>query len=215
MKKEVAFKKLSDCGVVAVIRAQSDTQLQDIAKALIEGGVIGIEVTMSTPKAISGIEKLVDLLGDQCVVGVGTVLDAGTCASAIHAGAEFVVSPILDTAVIETTRRLGKISVPGAYSPTEIFTAHSAGADVVKIYPANLSGPGYVKDLLAPMPFLRLMPSGGVDAKNVGEWMKAGAVLCGAGGSLVTKDAMSKSDWPAITSIAKQFTDNIKAARAK
>ncbi len=215
MKKELALQKLSDCGVAAVIRAQSDTQLMDIAKALIEGGVIGIEVTMSTPKAVAGIGKLVDSLGDKCVVGVGTILDAGTCAEAIHAGAEFVVSPIMDVKIIETTRRLGKISMPGAYSPTEIFTAHSAGADVVKIYPGNMCGPGYVKDLLAPMPFLRLMPSGGVDVKNVGEWLKAGAVMVGAGGSLVTKDAMSKSDWPAITAIAKQFIEAVKAARAK
>ncbi len=215
MKKEVAFQKLAECGVVAVIRAQSDKQLQDIAKALIEGGVIGVEVTMSTPKAISGIEKLVDLLGSQCVVGVGTVLDAGTCAAAIHAGAEFVVSPILDTAIIETTRRLGKISIPGAFSPTEIFTAWNAGADLVKVYPGSLAGPGYIKDLLAPMPFLRLTPSGGVDVKNVGEWIKAGAVMVGAGGSLVTKDAMSKGDWGAIAAMARQFIENVKAARAK
>lgn len=215
MKKEVAFQKLSECGVAAVIRAQSAGQLQDIAKALIEGGVIGIEVTMSTPKAISGIEKLVDALGDKCVVGVGTILDAGTCADAIHAGAEFVVSPIMDPKIIETTRRLGKISMPGAYTPTEIFTAHTAGADVVKIYPGNMCGPGYVKDLLAPMPFLRLMPSGGVDAKNVADWIKAGAVMVGAGSSLVTKDAMSKGDWAAIAALAKQFVENVKAARAK
>ena len=215
MKKEVAFQKLADCGVVAVIRAQSDTQLQDIAKALIEGGVMGVEVTMSTPKAISGIQKLVDAVGDKCVVGVGTVLDAGTCAAAIHAGAEFVVSPILDMAVIETTRRLGKISIPGALSPTEIFTAWNAGADLVKVYPGNLVGPGYIKDLLAPMPFLRLTPSGGVDVKNVGEWIKAGAVMVGAGSSLVTKDAMSKGDWGAIAAMARQFVDNVKAARAK
>lgn len=215
MKKETAFQKLADCGVAAVIRAQSDTQLMDIAKALIEGGVIGVEVTMSTPKAISGIGKLVDALGDKCVVGVGTILDAGTCAEAIHAGAEFVVSPIMDVKIIETIRRLGKISMPGAYTPTEIFTAHSAGADVVKIYPGNMCGPAYVKDLLAPMPFLRLMPSGGVDVKNVGEWLKAGAVMVGAGSSLVTKDAMSKGDWGAIASMAKQFVDAVKAARAK
>jgi 2-dehydro-3-deoxyphosphogluconate aldolase / (4S)-4-hydroxy-2-oxoglutarate aldolase len=215
MKKEFAFQKLADCGVVAVIRAQSDSQLMDITKALLDGGVIGIEVTMSTPKAIAGIEKLADSFGDKCVVGVGTCLDTGTCADAIHAGAQFVVSPILDLGIIETTRRLGKISIPGALSPTEIFTAWNAGADVVKVYPGNLVGPGYLKDLMAPMPFLRLSPSGGVDVKNVGEWIKAGAVMCGAGSSLVTKDAMSKGDWAAISAIARQFVENVKAARAK
>ncbi|HEY4329138.1 MAG TPA: bifunctional 4-hydroxy-2-oxoglutarate aldolase/2-dehydro-3-deoxy-phosphogluconate aldolase [Phycisphaerae bacterium] len=215
MKKEIAFQKLSECGIVAVIRAQSDTQLMDITKALIEGGVIGIEVTMSTPKAIKGIEKVADALGDRCVVGVGTILDPGTAADAIHAGAEFVVSPVFLPPVIEVTRKLGKISVPGALSPTEILTAWSAGADVVKVYPASLVGPGYIKDLLAPMPFLRLSPSGGVDAKNVGEWLKAGAVMLGAGGSLVLKDAMTKGDWGAIASMARQFSDAVKAARAK
>jgi 2-dehydro-3-deoxyphosphogluconate aldolase/(4S)-4-hydroxy-2-oxoglutarate aldolase len=215
MKKEVAYQRLADCGIVAVIRAQSDLQLMDIAKALLDGGVIGIEVTMSTPKAIAGIERLVEALGDKAVVGVGTVLDAATCADAIHAGAEFVVSPILDLGIIETTRRLGKIAIPGALSPTEIFTAWKAGADVVKVYPGNLVGPQYVKDLLAPMPFLRLSPSGGVDAKNAGEWIKAGAVMCGAGGSLVTKAAMSNGDWGAITATARQFVENVKAARAQ
>jgi 2-dehydro-3-deoxyphosphogluconate aldolase/(4S)-4-hydroxy-2-oxoglutarate aldolase len=215
MIKETAFQRLVDCGVVAVIRAQSDLQLMDIATALLEGGVIGIEVTMSTPKAIAGIERLVEALGDKAVVGVGTALDAGTCADAIHAGAEFVVSPILDRDIVETTRRLGKIAIPGALSPTEIYAAWKAGADVVKVYPGNLVGPQYLKDLLAPMPFLRLSPSGGVDAKNVGEWIKAGAVMCGAGGSLVTKEAMSKGDWGAITATARQFVEAIRAARAR
>ena len=215
MKKELAFQKLSDCGIVAVIRAQSESQLQDIAKALIEGGVIGIEVTMTTPKAIQGIEKLADAMGDKCVVGVGTILDPATCADAIHAGAEFVVSPVLNPAVIETTRRLGKISVPGASAPTEILTAWSAGADVVKVFPATTLGPGYLKDLLAPMPFLRLTPTGGVDLKTAPDWIKAGAVMVGAGSSLVSKEALAKNDWPAITATAKQFVEAIKSARAK
>jgi 2-dehydro-3-deoxyphosphogluconate aldolase/(4S)-4-hydroxy-2-oxoglutarate aldolase len=215
MKKELAFQKLADCGIVAVIRAQSESQLQDIARALIEGGVMGIEVTMSTPKAIQGIEKLADSMGDKCVVGVGTILDPATCADAIHAGAEFVVSPVLNPIIIETTRKLGKISVPGAYTPTEILTAWSAGADVVKVFPATTLGPGYLKDLLAPMPFLRLTPTGGVDLKTAGEWIKAGAVMVGAGSSLVPKYALAKNDWSAITNTARQFVEAIKSARAK
>jgi 2-dehydro-3-deoxyphosphogluconate aldolase / (4S)-4-hydroxy-2-oxoglutarate aldolase len=215
MKKDIVLQRLADCGVVAVIRAQSASQLQDIAKALIDGGVIGIEVTMSTPKAIQGIEKLVDTLGDKCVVGVGTILEPATCADAINAGAEFVVSPVLNPAVIETTRKLGKVSIPGAYTPTEILTAWTAGADIVKVFPATTLGPGYLKDLLAPMPFLKLTPTGGVDAKNAGDWIKAGAVAVGAGSSLVSKDALAKGEWAAITATAKQFVDAVKAARAK
>ncbi len=213
MKKDRALQMLSECGVVAVIRAQSDTQLQDIAKALMEGGVIGIEVTMSTPKAIRGIEKLVDTFGDKIVVGVGTVLDAGTAASAIHAGAEFVFSPVLDTRVIEVTKKLGKVVVPGAYTPTEILTAWTAGADVVKVFPATTLGPGYFKDILAPMPFLKLTPTGGVDLKTAGEWIKAGAVCVGAGSSLVGKEALAKGDWAGIAATARQFVEVVKAAR--
>ena len=215
MKKEQALQRLQDCGVVAVIRASSADQLKDIASALIEGGVIGIEVTMSTPKAISGIEKLVDTFGEKIVVGVGTVLDPATAASAIHAGAEFVFSPVMDTRVIETTKRLGKAVIPGAYTPTEILNAWSAGADVVKVFPATTLGPGYFKDILAPMPFLKLTPTGGVDLKTAGEWIKAGAVCVGAGSSLVSKDACNKGDWAGITANAKAFVETIKAARGK
>lgn len=200
---------------MAVIRAQSDSQLGDIAKALVEGGVIGIEVTMSTPKAIKGIEKLVDTMGDKIVVGVGTVLDPATAASAIHAGAEFVFSPVTDTRVIEVTKRLGKAVIPGAYTPTEILNAWSAGADVVKVFPATTLGPGYFKDILAPMPFLKLTPTGGVDLKTIPEWIKAGAVCVGAGSSLVGKDALAKGDWAGISATAKQFVEAVKAARSK
>jgi 2-dehydro-3-deoxyphosphogluconate aldolase/(4S)-4-hydroxy-2-oxoglutarate aldolase len=215
MKKELALQRLTDCGVVAVIRATCADQLQDIAKALFEGGVIGIEVTMSTPKAIHGIEKLVDTFGDKIVVGVGTVLDPATAASAIHAGAQFVFSPVTNTAVIEVTKRLGKVCVPGAYTPTEILNAWAAGADIVKVFPATSLGPCYFKDLLAPMPFLKLTPTGGVDLKTAPDWIKAGAVCLGAGSSLVPKDACTNGNWSTITNNAKQFTDLIKAARAK
>ncbi len=213
MKRETTLLRMVECGVVAVIRAQSAGQLLDIAKALMEGGVTGIEVTMSTPKAIAGIEKLSDVLGDKVVIGVGTVLDAATCSAAIGAGAEFVVSPVLCPAVVETTRKLGKVSIPGAFTPTEILTAWSAGADVVKVFPATSMGPQYIKDLLAPMPFLRLTPTGGVSAKNAGEWIKAGAVAVGAGSTLVTKEAMIQSDWAAITANAREFIGAVAAAR--
>src|SRR4051795_7879304 len=141
--KEQYFQQVADAGVVAVIRAQSKDQLMDIARALIAGGVPAIEVTMSTPKAIAGIEKLADEFGDKAVVGVGTVIDAATARDAIAAGAQFVVSPTFDPEVVATTIRYGKISVPGAYTPTEILRVWSSGADVVKVFPATTLGPGY------------------------------------------------------------------------
>ena len=202
-------------GVIAVIRAPSAELLLPIAEALLEGGISAIEVTMSTPKAIRGIEMLADRLGDRAVVGVGTVLDASTCRDAIAAGAEFVLSPSFDEDVVATTRRYGKISVPGAFTPTEILRAWTAGADIVKIFPSTALGPGYIRDLLAPLPQLKLSPTGGVDVKNAGDWIRAGAVCVGAGSSLVPKDAMSNRDWPAITANAKAFVEAIRAARAK
>jgi len=142
-------------------------------------------------------------------------LDSATCADAIHAGAQFVVSPIFEPQVVATTLRYGKISIPGAFTPTEIMQAWSAGADVVKVFPSTSLGPAYFKDLLAPLPQLRLTPTGGVDIKNAGDWIKAGAVFVGAGSALVTKDAMAKGDWTSITSNAKAFVAAVRAARGK
>lgn len=212
--KDLILQDMCDIGVVAVIRAKSIEQLNDIAEALVAGGVRSVEVTMSTPKAIRGIEALADRYGERAIIGVGTVIDAATCRDAISAGAQFVVSPIFDPEIVATTRRYGKISIPGAFTPTEILRAWTAGADIVKVFPSTMLGPGYFKDLLAPLPQLRLTPTGGVDLKNAGEWIKAGAVCVGAGSSLVTKDAMARNDWSAITANAKALVDAIKAARA-
>jgi 2-dehydro-3-deoxyphosphogluconate aldolase/(4S)-4-hydroxy-2-oxoglutarate aldolase len=212
--KAESLKWIEQTGVVAVIRARSKDQLLDLAKALIEGGVIAVEVTMSTPKAVAGIEQLADHYGDQAVIGAGTVIDAGTCADVINAGAQFVLSPTFDPRVVETTKRYGKISVPGAFTPTEILTAWSAGADVVKVFPSTALGPAYFKDILAPMPQLKLTPTGGVDVKNCGDWIRAGAVCVGAGSALVSKKALETNDWKSVTANAKAFVDAIKAARA-
>jgi 2-dehydro-3-deoxyphosphogluconate aldolase/(4S)-4-hydroxy-2-oxoglutarate aldolase len=212
--KEQYLNQITSSGVVAVIRAKSKDQLMDIAKALLAGGVPAIEVTMSTPKAIAGIEMLADALGDQAVVGVGTVIDAATCRDAIAAGAQFVVSPTFDAEIVATTKRYGKISIPGSFTPTEILRTWSAGADVVKVFPSTTLGPGYFKDILAPLPQLKLTPTGGVDLKNAGEWIKAGAACIGVGSALVSKEALAKNDWAAITSSAKAFVDAVQKARA-
>jgi 2-dehydro-3-deoxyphosphogluconate aldolase/(4S)-4-hydroxy-2-oxoglutarate aldolase len=213
--KEQNLQTLTDTGVIAVIRAPSAEILVPIAEALLAGGVMVIEVTTSTPNAIHGIEMLSNQFGDRAVLGVGTVLDATTAADAIKAGAQFVLSPHFDAEVVETTRRHGKISVPGAFTPSEILRAWTAGADMVKVFPSTTLGPGYIRDLLAPLPQLKLTPTGGVDAKNAGEWIKAGAVCVGAGSALVSKDAMAKKDWAAITASARAFVESIRTARAK
>jgi 2-dehydro-3-deoxyphosphogluconate aldolase/(4S)-4-hydroxy-2-oxoglutarate aldolase len=213
--KDQLFAEMLGSGVVAVIRAQSPDQLMPLAAALLEGGVLAIEVTMTTPRAIAGIERLADQLGDRAIVGVGTVLDAHTARDAIAAGAQFVVSPVFDADVVATTKRYGKISVPGAFTPTEILAAWTAGADVVKVFPGTSLGPQYFRDVLAPLPQVRLTPTGGVDLKNAGDWIRAGAACVGVGSSLVTKEALAKGDWPAITATAQAFGAAVAAGRGR
>jgi 2-dehydro-3-deoxyphosphogluconate aldolase/(4S)-4-hydroxy-2-oxoglutarate aldolase len=213
--KDQLMKTVIDVGVIAVIRAPAAEVLLPIAEALLAGGIPAVEVTMTTPKAIAGIEMLAERFGDRAVIGVGTVLDAATARDAIAAGAEFVLSPGFEPEVVETTRRYGKISVPGGFTPTEILRAWTAGADMVKVFPSTALGPQYIRDLLAPLPQLKLSPTGGVDQKNAGDWIRAGAVCVGTGSSLVSRDAIAKQDWPAITANARTFVEAVRIARGK
>lgn len=213
--KEQILTDMAAAGVVAVIRAKSKDQLIGITEALLEGGVPSIEVTMSTPKAIAGIEMLADRFGDQAIIGVGTVLDAATARDAIAAGAQFVVSPITDPETIATTIRYGKVSIPGAFTPTEIVRAWTLGGDVIKVFPSTSLGPQFFKDILAPLPQLKLTPTGGVDLKNAGDWIKAGATCIGVGSALVTKDALAKDDWASITANAHAFVEVVRSARGQ
>jgi 2-dehydro-3-deoxyphosphogluconate aldolase/(4S)-4-hydroxy-2-oxoglutarate aldolase len=212
--KEQYLQTMVEVGVVAVIRAPSAEILPDIAESLIAGGVPTIEVTMTTPDAIVGIAALNRRFGERAILGVGTVMDAATASKAISAGAQFVVSPAFDPEIVATTLKLGKISIPGAFTPTEILRATNAGADVVKVFPSTALGPGYFKDILAPLPKLRLTPTGGVDLKNAPEWIKAGAQFVGVGTALVSKEAVANKDWVSITASAKAFVEAIKKVRA-
>jgi 2-dehydro-3-deoxyphosphogluconate aldolase / (4S)-4-hydroxy-2-oxoglutarate aldolase len=211
--KEKTLARMAESGVVAVIRAPSVDVLVPLTEALIAGGVLSIEVTMSTPKAIQGIEMLADKFGDKAIVGVGTVIDPATAADAMRAGSQFVVSPITDARIIETVVRQGRIMIPGAFTPTEIIHAWTLGGDVIKVFPSTALGPQYFKDILAPLPQLKLTPTGGVDIKNVAQWIKAGAVCVGVGSALVTKEAMANKDWDGIAKASKTFVDAIKEAR--
>lgn len=207
------LRRLLDCGVVAVLRLPTADLLPDVARALVAGGVVAIEVTMTTPDAIEGISRLTKELGDQAIIGVGTVLDAQTCRNAIEAGAQYVVSPAFDEAVHQAAKDNGKLSMPGAMTPTEILRAWNAGADIVKVFPSTALGPAYFRDVLAPLPHIKLMPTGGVDKGNVGDWIRAGAVCVGAGSNLVSKEAVAKKDWTSITANAKTFVEAVRAAR--
>ena len=215
MNRETTLRKLGDGGVIAVIRAPEPARVRPLVEALLAGGVVGIEVTTSTPGAVGVVEQLAGALGDQICLGAGTILDAATAAAMIRAGARYIVSPILDEAIITVTRKLGALSVPAGYTPTEIFRAFSMGADVVKVFPATTLGPSYLRDLLAVMPWLKLIPTGGVEVKNTGDFIRAGAWAVGAGSALVSKAALAAGDYETIRRTAAEFVVAVQSARKK
>lgn len=199
------LKRLLDSKIVAIVRLDSGEALVQVAQALKAGGLTTIEFTVSTPGAIDMIKEAASVLGDEVLIGAGTVLDPETARAAILAGAEFIVTPGLNPATIELARRYGKPIVPGALTPTEILAAWQAGADMVKVFPASLGGPGYIKAVLAPLPQLRLVPTGGVSADNAADYLRAGASALGVGGKLVDKAAVARRDWAALTAEAESL----------
>ena len=213
MTRDETLKMLRDVGLVPVIRAKSADVLIDVARAILAGGIPVVEVTMSVPGAIDGIRRIVQTFGTDLLVGVGTVTKPEQVEEAVAAGAEFVVGPVLVPEVVAATRQRGKVSIPGAYTPTEIFQAHQLGADIIKVFPASLGGPAYFKALLAPMPYLKLMPTGGVDLSSVGAFLKAGAVTLGAGAALVDARAIETRNWALLTDLARKFREEVKKAR--
>ncbi|MBI1390139.1 MAG: bifunctional 4-hydroxy-2-oxoglutarate aldolase/2-dehydro-3-deoxy-phosphogluconate aldolase [bacterium] len=214
-KRDANLKTIHETGVVAVIRADDSAQLLQACEALKEGGVTVMEVTMTTPDALDVIHEVSQKMKNDVVIGVGTVLDPETCRAAILAGAEFVVAPTLNLDVIRMAKRYSAAVFPGAYTPTEILTAWEAGADVVKVFPATSLGPKYFKDVLGPLPQVRLTPTGGVDLDTVGDFIKAGAWCVAAGGNLCGKKLLADRAWDKITATAKQFIEKVKEARAK
>ncbi len=213
--KEQIIEQLLNPGVIAVVRAKRADQVVPLAEALVAGGVIAVEITMTTPNAIAAIREASAKLGDRSLIGVGTVLDEVTCRAALEAGAQFVVSPISRRELVPIAQKAGKPIMLGAYTPTEAQLAHEAGSDFVKIFPADNLGPNYIKALRAPLPHLRIVPTGGVDLKTIGEFFKAGCVAVGAGSSLISKDVLEAEDWPALTRAASEFVKAARAARGR
>jgi 2-dehydro-3-deoxyphosphogluconate aldolase/(4S)-4-hydroxy-2-oxoglutarate aldolase len=213
MTRQEVVERICDVGIIPVIRAPSASGLADIARALMAGGVPIAEVTMTVPGAVEGIRGLAAEFGPDLLVGVGSVTMPEQAEDAADAGAQFIVSPVTVPEVIQAARRLDKAVVPGAFTPTEIWSAWSQGADVVKVFPADVGGPEYFRSILAPMPFLRLSPTGGVTVETAGAFIKAGAVTLGAGSALVEKKAVAAGDWGRITALAKAFRAEIEKAR--
>ncbi len=212
--RQFILGELQRTGVIGVIRADSADELIDVCAALRDGGVLGCEITMTTPNALDAIAKANDKLGHDCLIGVGSVLDAETARAAILAGAQFVFAPTFNPDVIAMAHRYDRVAVPGALTPTEILTAWTAGADMVKIFPANHFGPQYIKDLHGPMPQLKVTPTGGVNLDTAADWIKAGAAAVGVGSSLISKQLIRARDWKGLADLARQYIDIVARTRA-
>ena len=205
---------LTNPGIIAIVRAQQAAQVGPLFEALIAGGVRAIEITMTTPNALGAICEARDKLGECALVGVGTVLDADTCRAALSAGAEFVVSPIGRAELVPIAHAAGCPIMLGAYTPTEAQLAHEAGADFVKLFPADTLGPSYIKALRAPLPHLRIVPTGGVDVHTVADFLKAGCAALGVGSALVSAKALQDGDWPELTHRATALVNAARQAKA-
>jgi len=191
--------RIQDGNVVAVVRLDDLSKAVDLTKALAAGGVTSVEFTFTNPKAAQVITTVREAVGDAAYIGAGTVLDAETARIAILAGAEYIVTPSFRPETIQMCRRYSITTVIGAFTPTEILTAWETGADYVKMHPASLGGPKYFKDVLAPFPHIKLIPSGGVTLENAPDFIKAGAVAVGLGSALVDPKAIEAGDWASIT----------------
>jgi 2-dehydro-3-deoxyphosphogluconate aldolase/(4S)-4-hydroxy-2-oxoglutarate aldolase len=206
--------RLTASGLVAIVRTNSPEGLVEACEALVAGGLEAVEITLTTPGALEGIRAASDRLGDRCLIGVGSVLNPQMAREAMDAGARYVISPIFDPAIIDAAHAADRPAIVGALTPTEVQAATVAGSDLVKVFPANHFGPRYFKDLLAPMPHLKLTPTGGVTLDTVADWLNAGAAALGVGSALVDKQLVAEGRWDELTERATKFVKVVKATRA-
>jgi 2-dehydro-3-deoxyphosphogluconate aldolase/(4S)-4-hydroxy-2-oxoglutarate aldolase len=200
-------------GVIAVVRLNDLSKAVPLTEALVAGGVRAVEFTFTNPTAGEAIAAASTALGPRALIGAGSILDAETARVAILAGATFVVTPTVSASTIELCNRYGVATIIGALTPTEILTAWQAGATYVKVFPANLGGPRYLRDVLGPLPQLKLIPTGGVDVDNAGEFIRAGAVAVALGSNLVDARSVTTEDWQTITARAQAIVDAVAQAR--
>jgi 2-dehydro-3-deoxyphosphogluconate aldolase/(4S)-4-hydroxy-2-oxoglutarate aldolase len=213
MSRELQLQRVINCGIVAVVRFTEPGPLVEAMKAVADGGVTVAEVTLTVPNALEVIREAKRQLGERVLLGAGTVLDSETARAAILAGAEFIVAPNLNLGVIELCRRYGKLVMPGAFTPTEIVTAWEAGADIVKVFPADVIGPAFFRAMRGPLPQVKLMPTGGVDLTTAAEFLKAGAVCLGVGSQIVDPKLVAGRDFAGITALARKYVEIVRQSR--
>ena len=214
MDKAETLQRITEVGIVPVVRAASSEEALRAVEAIKAGGVPVIEITMTVPGAVRVIEEVAARYGADVLVGAGTVLDAETARACILAGAEFIVSPALNLDTIAMCRRYGKVVMPGALTPTEVLTAWQAGADFVKVFPCDsVGGAKYLKSLKAPLPQIQMVPTGGVSLQTAADFIKAGASALGVGSDLVNDQTLREGLESLITERARRFVEIVKAAR--
>lgn len=215
MNKSELIRRITEIGVIPVVRARSGDEAMRAIDAIREGGISVMEVTMTVPGAVRVIEEVVRRYESDVIIGAGTVLDAETARTVILAGAQFVISPALNLATIECCRRYSIAVMPGALTPTEVLAAWTAGADMVKVFPCNaLGGASYLRALKAPLPHIDLVPTGGVSLDTAADFIRAGATALGIGGELVDTKALRDNQDHVITARARQLIQIVKEARA-
>src|SRR3954452_17887156 len=215
MSKDTHLRQVLDCGIVAVVRSPDSRQLVEVARALADGGVTCVEITMSVPDALDVLRQVRQALGDRVLLGAGAVLDPETARAVLLAGAECIVAPTVNLDVIRLCQRYDKLVMPGAFTPTEILAAWEAGADIVKVFPADVMGPGFFKALRGPLPQVRVMPTGGVDLKTAAAFLRAGACCLGVGSQLVEPKAVAERNFDRIRDLASQYVKIVKQTRVE
>src|SRR5436189_102707 len=213
MSKESNLRHVLDCGIVAVVRSPDSQQLVEVARALADGGGSVVEITMSVPNALDVLRQVRQALGDRLLLGAGTVLDPETARAVLLAGAEYIVAPTVNLDVIRLCQRYDKLVMPGAFTPTEILSAWEAGADIVKVFPAEVLGPAFFRAMRGPLPQVRLMPTGGVDLSTAADFLKAGACCLGIGGQLVDPRLVAARAFDRIRNLARQYVAIVQQTR--
>ncbi|MBI1915832.1 MAG: bifunctional 4-hydroxy-2-oxoglutarate aldolase/2-dehydro-3-deoxy-phosphogluconate aldolase [Planctomycetes bacterium] len=213
MSKETQLRQVLDSGIVAVVRSPDSQQLVEAARALADGGVNVVEITMTVPDALDVVRQVRRALGDRLLLGAGTILDPETARAALLAGAEFLVAPTVNLDVIRLCQRYDRLVMPGAFTPTEILSAWEAGADIVKVFPADVVGPAFFKAMRGPLPQVRLMPTGGVDLNTAASFLQAGACCLGIGSQLVEPRAVAERNFDRIRDLARQYVAIVQQVR--
>jgi len=214
MKRQQALDAIRQSGVIAIMRAESSSSLMPAVDAVRAGGVRAIEVSLTTPGALAVIGQMAARAEQDMLFGAGSVLDVESAFAAVQAGAEFIVGPATNPEVIELAHRYGVAALPGAYTATEILAAWEAGGDMVKVYPADVGGPGLVRALKAALPQVEMVAVGGADLHNPGEYLRAGATAVGAGNVLANQDPLDSGGFAALTERARRIVEELARARS-